>query len=185
MHFLCCTGPSGAGKSSLLKCLTEGIGYSGFTGTIVSKGIGEKIRGSIIHQDEKEHLILGLTVMETLMYASKLKNRYWCPSSNFHEENVQELLMHLGLENKKNNPVSRCSGGERKRLAIGVELSEKRKPHILFLDEPSTGLDSSVAFSVSFFFSIFRFMLGESCFCRIETNVSYCTWILLNRSSIL
>lgn len=83
------------------------------------------------------------------MYASKLKNRYWCPSANFHEENVEELLLHLGLENKRNNRVSRCSGGERKRLAIGVELSEKRKPHILFLDEPSTGLDSSVAFSVS------------------------------------
>ena len=52
---------------------------------------------------------------------------------------VDDVLALLGLEGKANTWVSRLSGGQRQRMAIGCALVGK--PDVLFLDEPTTGLD--------------------------------------------
>ncbi|CAN0450502.1 unnamed protein product, partial [Discosporangium mesarthrocarpum] len=64
---------------------------------------------------------------------------------------VTELLNLLGLTHVADNIIGKetkrgVSGGERKRVAIGVELITS--PDILFLDEPTSGLDSSTALSI-------------------------------------
>ncbi|CAL8109575.1 unnamed protein product [Orchesella dallaii] len=140
-------GPSGAGKSTLLNCLMQGRSYKGCTGGIFVTGLREPVRTSFINQDECEHLLLSLTVSQSLRYATLLKNPRKTPKS-VHNEIVKTLLIDLGLESCANTTVAKCSGGQKKRLAIGLELAAMQKPHFLFLDEPTSGLDSCVGLKV-------------------------------------
>jgi ABC-type multidrug transport system ATPase subunit len=89
-----------------------------------------------------------LTPLEILMFTAKLKLNL--PEKEI-ESNVRTMIKDLHLENCQNtrigDNISRgVSGGERKRTSIGVELIID--PKIIFLDEPTTGLDSFNAFEV-------------------------------------
>ena len=94
-------------------------------------------------------LLPSLTVRETLFYAASLR----LPSSTTsqqHRQLVEEIILELGLKECADTRVgdgSRkggCSGGERRRVSIGVQML--RNPSVLFLDEPTTGLDATSAF---------------------------------------
>lgn len=97
----------------------------------------------------QEDALLGtLTVRECFQFAGKL-------TLNLSEDNmirrVNELIIDLGLESCAdveigNSFAKGVSGGERKRTSIGVELITN--PGIIFLDEPTTGLDSTTALQV-------------------------------------
>ena len=144
-------GPSGAGKTSLLRCI-NGINQNGLskeTRMYISKNY--KLRSCFIVQEQREHLLMNLTVKESLLYASLLKNR---PLKNQldqpyiqfdHKKNIDNLVNELMLTNCFNTKVSRCSGGEQKRLSIGLELTAKMQPNLICIDEPTTGLDSHSA----------------------------------------
>lgn len=67
------------------------------------------------------------------------------------KEVVDEMFVLLGLEKVRNSKIGNdmirgISGGEKKRVNIGIELIQS--PNLLFLDEPTTGLDSSSAYNV-------------------------------------
>ncbi len=140
-------GPSGAGKSTLLNCLMQGKNYSGMYGRIA---VGSKaaMQSVLITQNERDHLLLNLTVSESLYYASELKNPFGT-SRVQHSEIVRRLLEELDLVKVENVKVARCSGGQKKRIAIALELTAITKPNFLFLDEPTSGLDSHSGFNVS------------------------------------
>jgi len=55
--------------------------------------------------------------------------------------NVDDTIRRLKLEEKADFPVSKLSGGQKKRVSIGMELV--LKPRILFLDEPTSSLDAA------------------------------------------
>ncbi|KAJ2415003.1 hypothetical protein GGI10_001994 [Coemansia sp. RSA 2530] len=87
-----------------------------------------------------------LTVKETLLYAAKLR----LPNSQYSRDQkrkrVDDILHQLRLEAIKDSQIGSTknrgiSGGERKRVSIGVELLTD--PKVLFLDEPTSGLDSN------------------------------------------
>ena len=140
-------GPSGAGKTTLLKCLNGKLdsGLSPDSKIMINSRI--PINSSFVGQHAKEQLILYLTVKQNLIYASKLKN-----SGNGHidhELNSDNIIRELLLEDVSDNPVERCSGGQQKRLTIAIEMTPQIKPNVLCIDEPTTGLDSNIAESVS------------------------------------
>ena len=159
-------GPSGAGKTTLLHCI-NGIKRSGLSkNTEIYVNKSKKIKSVFIVQEHKHHLLMNLTVRESLMYSSLLKNnnqrrkhvvsngeitlndleKIVLEQIQFnHKFNVNQILSELMLTNCADNKVSRCSGGEQKRLAIGLELTPKIKPNLICIDEPTTGLDSYVA----------------------------------------
>lgn len=154
-------GPSGAGKTTLLKCLfgTSSIRYSGHM-FVSEKGT----KAVFITQNEEDHLLMNLTVEESLRFASKVKNA--SNSSKGSKTNpinvcrcvgkciesssslVHSLIEQLGLERCRNTLVGKCSGGQKKRLAIAQELASEQKPRIIFMDEPTSGIDSSVSYLV-------------------------------------
>lgn len=80
-----------------------------------------------------------LTTFETLMFAAELKL-----SSKINRkekcETINRIIKLLRLQKCENNKVHHLSGGEKKRLSIGVELITN--PSVMFFDEPTSGLDS-------------------------------------------
>lgn len=133
-------GVSGSGKSSLLDILS-GFKRSGVSGSLRINGklvTSNDVRkvSSYVMQETKLHR--HLTVLETMMFAVNFKSK--C-DQNKRIERVKEVLFSLGLEEKISRMVKHLSGGEQKRLTIALELVDD--PSILFLDEPTTGLDSS------------------------------------------
>ena len=138
-------GPSGAGKTTLLKCIsgrqTKGIDRK--TKIYVNKDI--EIKCCLIVQEVKEHLLNGLTTLQSIIYSSKLKNLI---KGFDHELNARNLLMSLNITNTANTCVDECSGGEQKRIVIALELSAENKPNLLCIDEPTSGLDSCAATEV-------------------------------------
>ncbi|XP_067625363.1 ABC transporter G family member 18 [Eurosta solidaginis] len=137
-------GPSGSGKSTLLNVMT-GFRATGVTGTI--RVNGEKISTNsstfrelscYIHQDDL--LRPQMTVGETMMLAAHLKLGF-SSSKEYKQTLIKHILALLGLEHRYNVFAAKLSGGQKKRLAIALELISN--PPVLFLDEPTSGLDSS------------------------------------------
>ena len=77
-----------------------------------------------------------LTVRESLLFASKLKNE----TNADHNLIVDHVIDKLLIKKCADVKPYRCSGGQLKRVLIGIELVAK--PNILILDEPTSGLDS-------------------------------------------
>lgn len=139
-------GGSGAGKSTLLHVLNGSEKPS--SGEVLINGINihndpDKIEGVIGFVPQDDLLIEDLTVYQNLYYAAKL-----CFSRKSEEEIdflVMRVLEDLGLAEIKDlkvgSPLQKTiSGGQRKRLNIGLELL--REPAVLFCDEPTSGLSS-------------------------------------------
>ncbi|CAG2175115.1 unnamed protein product, partial [Oppiella nova] len=139
-------GSSGSGKTTLLKCLNGSTRYTLGPKTQIYVNSCHKIRSCFIYQDQNERLLKGLTVRQALTYACRLKNsdvKSGCPVS--HRSRVRELMDELLIGDIGSTRVDECSGGELKRLVIAMELTSVLLPNVMFIDEPTTGLDSNAA----------------------------------------
>ncbi|KAF8985629.1 hypothetical protein BGZ46_003029 [Entomortierella lignicola] len=146
-------GGSGAGKTSLLNALLHRSPDNLLkTGSIYFNDTKNPslrlINGvsSYVRQDDN-FLLSHLTVRETLQYTAELK----LDSSISKEDKfnkVEEIIDLLGLRECAdvivgNSAVKGCSGGQRRRVSIGIQLVTE--PSCLFLDEPTSGLDALTA----------------------------------------
>ncbi|CAH0770960.1 unnamed protein product [Bemisia tabaci] len=159
-------GPSGAGKSSLLDCLS-GYRISGLKGRVIvnsrERDLDEFRRISCyIQQDDRLQPLL--TVRENMDIAAdfKLGNRL---DRSKKDALIRDILSTLGLNEAANTRSSMLSGGQKKRLSIALELINN--PSVMFLDEPTTGLDSS---SCSQVVSLLRLLTrqGRTIICTIH-----------------
>ncbi|KAL4715556.1 hypothetical protein ACJJTC_009182 [Scirpophaga incertulas] len=133
-------GPSGAGKSTLLNILA-GYRVAGASGQIFINGESRdlkqfrKLSRYIMQEDLLQPFI---TVQEAMTIAADLK----LGSAITKEKKavvVDEIVQLLRLTKAKNTATERLSGGERKRLSVALEMLNN--PPVIFLDEPTTGLD--------------------------------------------
>ncbi len=140
-EFIVVVGQSGGGKSTLLDAVA---GFRPAThGQVLVNNIDiyrhfDAIRNEIGFVPQKDIIHMELTVYQALDYAAKLR----MPSDTTREERhqrIMEVLQDLDLTHRKDVQISGLSGGQQKRVSIGVELLTK--PGLFFLDEPTSGLD--------------------------------------------
>ena len=145
-------GGSGSGKTTLLNTMAERVissrlqqhGSTAFNGELGVHGV----RHAYVMQ--QDILLPTLTVRETLRYSADLRLPPETTAVQ-RETVVEEVIRELGLKECANTRIGNsqhrgCSGGEKRRVSIGVQLLAN--PSVLFLDEPTTGLDATSAFQL-------------------------------------
>ncbi|MDR1103246.1 MAG: ABC transporter ATP-binding protein [Tannerella sp.] len=133
-EFVALLGPNGAGKTTTVEMM-EGL-RTPDSGEIL-------IQGKTWHRHEKElRKIIGLSLQET-RFTEKLTVRetlrLFAAFFGLGSGRVGEVIALTGLGEKQKSLTGTLSGGQRQRLALAVALLNT--PQILFLDEPTTGLD--------------------------------------------
>lgn len=129
-------GPNGAGKTTLLECI-QGV-KNGYTGTITVNGLdvredGDKIKPLIGVQFQSNSYFDHIKVDELFEFFATLYNM------EITEKEIKDLLKKVNMLEHKRAYVNKLSGGQKQRISIA--LSILNKPQVLFLDEPTTGLD--------------------------------------------
>jgi ABC-type multidrug transport system ATPase subunit len=144
-------GPSGAGKSSLLDILagqakigdTEGqAGCVLWNGSVLKASYARRHICRYVMQDDRA--MATETVEEALTFAANMALPNSVPAGAIPRR-VSKVLQQLRLDHVRSSRIGSSdagglSGGERRRLAVGVELIAR--PSVLLLDEPTSGLDS-------------------------------------------
>ncbi|OQA14634.1 MAG: ABC transporter ATP-binding/permease protein [bacterium ADurb.Bin363] len=161
-------GPSGSGKSTLLKSLNGYIKAD--TGKIYINGIEfysnfNKFRSLIGYVPQDDIIHKTLSVYKALYYTALLRLPPHTDKKYIHER-LEQILKVLELEDRKKTKINKLSGGQRKRVSIGVELITK--PPLLFLDEPTAGLDPSLECKMM---RLFRTLANEGRTVLLSTHI--------------
>jgi ABC-2 type transport system ATP-binding protein len=131
-------GPNGAGKTTVIRMLATLLPIDGGSASIFGVDVASRahevrqlvgVTGQYASVDEN------LTARENLWLFARLQG---LPSRRA-KATAEELLASFGLEEAANRPISQFSGGMRRRLDLAASLITR--PPLIFLDEPTTGLD--------------------------------------------
>lgn len=124
-------GPNGAGKTTLISCLTGLIRPT--SGSIEVLG-----RNPL---NKKSKMAMGIMLQESTTLENIKVNELFTFFSSFYPAalSLEELLSVTGLSQQQNLYTTKLSGGQKRRLTFGLAIIGK--PDLIFLDEPTTGMD--------------------------------------------
>jgi ABC transport system ATP-binding/permease protein len=148
LEFVALVGLSGAGKSTLMDAIN---GFRpGTHGTVYANGTNlyenfDMFRNDMGYVPQKDIVHMELTVYKALDYAAQLRMPADVTPDERHQR-ILEVLADLDLTERKDLPIHKLSGGQLKRVSIGVELLTK--PRLFFLDEPTSGLDPGTEYNM-------------------------------------
>jgi ABC-type multidrug transport system ATPase subunit/pSer/pThr/pTyr-binding forkhead associated (FHA) protein len=140
-EFIVVVGQSGGGKSTLVDSIA---GYRPAShGRVFVNDIDvyqnfDAIRSEIGYVPQKDIIHMELTIYQALDFAAQLRMPKDTTPAERHKR-IMEVLADLDLTHRKDVQISGLSGGQQKRVSIGVELLTR--PGLFFLDEPTSGLD--------------------------------------------
>jgi ABC-2 type transport system ATP-binding protein len=137
-HIFCLLGRNGAGKTTLLRILATQLRPSKGTATVLgydvvseTKAVRERI--SVVPQEARPQMMT--SPYDHIFYRCLISGR----SRSDARARTREILELLGLWEHRSKLASDLSGGLRQRIIIGMALT--KEPELLFLDEPTIGLD--------------------------------------------
>lgn len=134
-------GPNGAGKSTTIKVLTGQLALQQGSAQILGRDIGRDdpvLQSQIGVTFEEKNLYLEMTALENLNFFASL--------FGISKPNSLEALRRVGLADRARDRVGNYSKGMRQRLMIARAFINK--PQVLFLDEPTDGLDPVTAVEI-------------------------------------
>jgi ABC-2 type transport system ATP-binding protein len=138
-------GPNGAGKSTTIGMLTTAIRPTSGTAhlrgiDVVRDPLGARSVSSVVFQDAVvDKALSGRRNLE-------LHGNLWGVEHDEIKARIADVVTQMGLSEEIDRPVRTFSGGQRRRLEIGRALISK--PEVLFLDEPTVGLDPRIRFEL-------------------------------------
>jgi ABC-2 type transport system ATP-binding protein len=138
-------GPNGAGKSTTIKILCTLATPTSGTATVAGHDVRRErtqVRRSIGLVFQEPTLDAYLTAEQNLRFHGEL---YGVPRAQLRDR-MDEVLTMVGLDERRGDLVQTFSGGMRRRLEIARGLLHS--PHVLFLDEPTIGLDPQTRASI-------------------------------------
>lgn len=153
-------GPNGAGKTTTLKCLSGLLHPTSGRATVLGYTPHERkrdfLRSFTLVMGQRNQLFWDLPAMETFLVNQAI---YGIPESDF-AESLDELVDLLNLGPYLDKPVRNLSMGERMRAELAASLLHR--PSILFLDEPTLGLDVTAAAAVRSFLTDYNRKTGAT-----------------------
>ena len=136
---LAITGPSGIGKTSLLKTIAGLLTpISGSVQVCEATSPQKPARGTIGYIPQKLGLVRHSSVWANVMLGSRAGNKK--PHSREQSTNA---ILAMGLEEKRNEPIKRLSGGQQRRVAIARTLAQR--PKLILADEFLSELDEETS----------------------------------------
>jgi ABC-2 type transport system ATP-binding protein len=146
-EFFCLLGPNGAGKTTTISILTTTLEQTSGLVRIAGRDVSleqaavRRLIGVVFQQPALDQ---NLTAEENLRLHAVLYGMYgWRPSYRTMAAGYRKLVADmagiLGLSDQLREPIRKLSGGQRRRLEIVRALMHS--PRVLFLDEPTAGLD--------------------------------------------
>ncbi len=124
-------GPNGSGKTTLIRILLGILDYDKGEVIVIKKDMNNKeILKDIGYMPQQSSLYQDLTVFDNIKFFASIYNA---------EDNIDFILDLVELVQIKNKKVSRLSGGMKQRCSLACALVHK--PKLLFLDEPTVGVD--------------------------------------------
>ena len=173
-------GPNGAGKTTLMKILTGSM--LGWEGTIKYNHFSlpkdnKKFQQKIGYLPENNPLYDEMYVKEYLLFSKKFYNK--------NGVSIEDIIEKTGLKKYSNQKIKELSKGYRQR--VGIAASIFHDPDLLFLDEPTTGLDPNQTLEIR---NLIK-NLGENKIVLISSHIlqeieAMCNRvIILNRGNII
>jgi len=133
-------GPNGAGKTTTLRIILGLLNPTSGNAFVMGQNLGldenEALRNKVGVLLEDDGVYDRLSAYENLDYYAQL---YGLSDRIERKRRIRELLDYVGLSDRINDKVGRFSKGMRRKLALARAIVHK--PEVLFLDEPSSGLD--------------------------------------------
>lgn len=131
-------GPNGSGKSTTIRMLCGLLAPSSGVGLVLGKNLateGQQLKHDVGYMSQKFSLYPEMTVMENLNFYSGLYGLVGAEK----KKRIEQMVALAGLEGREDERTGILSGGWRQRLALGCAILHK--PKMLFLDEPTSGVD--------------------------------------------
>lgn len=129
-------GPSGAGKTTLIRTLVGRQKVTAGSATVLGLPVGAaKLRGQFSYMTQSVSIYPDLTVQENLTYFTRMLGL----KRSIGKREVQKVLETVDLLPQATQIVKSLSGGQKQRVSLAVSLLGD--PKVLFLDEPTVGLD--------------------------------------------
>ncbi|HEX6564477.1 MAG TPA: FHA domain-containing protein [Chthoniobacterales bacterium] len=167
-QFIGILGPSGAGKTTLLNALS-GLRPADSGRVLIDQTDFytnlDRLRSMFGYVPQDDIVHSDLTVSRALTFAARLRLPSRTPPWEIAKL-VGRTISNLGLSERADLKIARLSGGQRKRVSVGVELLSK--PPVLFLDEPTSGLDPLAEFKVM---DLLRSLANSGCTVVCTTHV--------------
>jgi len=156
-------GPNGSGKTTLIRILVGILKDDSGKVAVIDESLSWSERAKRIGYMTQVHaLYQDLTVAENLDFFAAIYGL----SSKEKRKRVGELLSLVKLEGKEKSPVSTLSGGMKQRVSLVASLLHK--PQLVFLDEPTVGIDPALRIE---FWDYFRELNKEGTSIVLSTHV--------------